>query len=63
MRRFLLFWWDFVVGLWNTFNMIIAGVALGCVAERRQPTAIRAWASNAAQASSGTGVPRISRLR
>jgi cellulose synthase (UDP-forming) len=26
-----------VVGLWNTFNMVIAGVALGCVAERRQP--------------------------
>src|SRR3954452_10181142 len=26
-----------VVGLWNTFNMVIAGVALGCVAERKQP--------------------------
>jgi len=26
-----------VVGLWNAFNMIIAGVALGCVAERREP--------------------------
>jgi len=25
-----------VVGLWNAFNMIIAGVALGAVAERRQ---------------------------
>ncbi len=26
-----------VVGLWNTFNMMIAGVALGAVAERKQP--------------------------
>jgi cellulose synthase (UDP-forming) len=26
-----------VVGLWNTFNMILAGVALGAVAERKQP--------------------------
>ena len=26
-----------VVGLWNTFNLIIAGVALGAVAERKQP--------------------------
>lgn len=26
-----------VVALWNTFNMIIAGVALGAVAERKQP--------------------------
>lgn len=26
-----------VVGAWNTFNMIIAGAALGAVAERRQP--------------------------
>jgi cellulose synthase (UDP-forming) len=26
-----------VVGLWNTFNMIIAGAALGAVAERKQP--------------------------
>ncbi len=26
-----------VVCLWNTFNMIIAGVALGAVAERKQP--------------------------
>lgn len=26
-----------VVGAWNTFNLIIAGVALGCVAERKQP--------------------------
>jgi cellulose synthase (UDP-forming) len=26
-----------VVGLWNTFNMLIAGAALGAVAERRQP--------------------------
>jgi cellulose synthase (UDP-forming) len=26
-----------VVGLWNAFNMVIAGAALGCVAERREP--------------------------
>ncbi len=26
-----------VVGLWNAFNLIIAGAALGAVAERRQP--------------------------
>ena len=26
-----------VVGLWNTFNLLIAGVALGAIAERRQP--------------------------
>ncbi len=26
-----------VVGLWNGFNMIVAGAALGAVAERRQP--------------------------
>jgi cellulose synthase (UDP-forming) len=26
-----------VVGLWNTFNMLIAGAALGAVAERKQP--------------------------
>ena len=26
-----------VVGLWNTFNMMIAGVALGAVSERAQP--------------------------
>jgi cellulose synthase (UDP-forming) len=26
-----------VVGAWNTFNMLIAGAALGSVAERRQP--------------------------
>ena len=26
-----------VVGLWNTFNMMIAGAALGAVAERKQP--------------------------
>jgi len=27
----------FIVGLWNTFNLIMAGVALGAVSERRQP--------------------------
>lgn len=27
----------FIVGLWNTFNLVVAGVALGAVAERRQP--------------------------
>ena len=26
-----------VVGLWNTFNLVIAGVALGAVSERKQP--------------------------
>jgi cellulose synthase (UDP-forming) len=26
-----------IVGLWNTFNMIMAGVGLGAVAERKQP--------------------------
>ncbi len=26
-----------VVGLWNTFNMLVAGVGLGAVAERKQP--------------------------
>ncbi len=26
-----------IVGLWTTFNLVIAGVALGVVAERRQP--------------------------
>jgi cellulose synthase (UDP-forming) len=26
-----------VVGLWNTFNMLIAGAALGAIAERKQP--------------------------
>jgi cellulose synthase (UDP-forming) len=26
-----------VVGLWNAFNMVIAGAALGCVAERCEP--------------------------
>lgn len=26
----------FIVGLWNTFNLIMAGVALGAVAERKQ---------------------------
>jgi cellulose synthase (UDP-forming) len=26
-----------VVGLWNAFNMVIAGAGLGCVAERREP--------------------------
>lgn len=27
----------FIVGLWNTFNLIMAGVALGAVSERKQP--------------------------
>jgi cellulose synthase (UDP-forming) len=27
----------FIVGLWNTFNLIMAGAALGGVAERKQP--------------------------
>jgi cellulose synthase (UDP-forming) len=27
----------FIVGLWNSFNLIMAGVALGAVAERKQP--------------------------
>lgn len=27
----------FIVGLWNTFNLIMAGVALGVVSERKQP--------------------------
>lgn len=27
----------FIVGLWNTFSLIIAGAALGAVAERKQP--------------------------
>ncbi len=26
-----------IVGLWNTFNLIMAGVALGAVSERKQP--------------------------
>ncbi len=27
----------FIVGLWNTFNLVMAGVALGAVSERKQP--------------------------
>ncbi len=27
----------FIVGLWNTFNLLMAGVALGAVSERKQP--------------------------
>lgn len=27
----------FIVGLWNTFNLIMAGVGLGAVSERKQP--------------------------
>lgn len=27
----------FIVGLWNAFNLVVAGVALGAVSERKQP--------------------------